>query len=398
MFCPALSAALGLALALTSGAPGPSAHAVDAASARPRVLATAPLWPPPSGASPRHGRRHVPGLAPAPAPTPASTPGLAPADRRTGGATRGKSTEALEAEVFGSEPTPQVRRTPARDDDQRSGARGQNDDTDDDDTDDDQRSARGGRALADLPPVIAPRVMAFGLGTSLMGRSFSFDAPLQPESNFPRAGLLAQLESFPLLATRGWFARLGAGASFGTEIGSTGVGQPDGGTLSYPVSQRRWDLDLRYAIPVTARFLVVPRFGYGRSSYNLDRRAHPAPSTCAATSTQVCLPDVQVSHVALGFDARFAATPRLAIGLGAAFLPAFGVGRGMGQIGVESDTSASGLSGDLSVTWQLLDWLALRGSIPLVHYSYQFSGRTLAYHSASETYYGLTAGAVVFAR
>jgi hypothetical protein len=305
---------------------------------------------------------------------------------------RANSTEALEAQVFGEDATPQVRKAPARPQTSSSS----DDDDDDSDQDDDARSA-GGAATA-LPAVIAPHLIAFGLGTSLMGRSFSFDAPLQPESSFPRGGLVVALESFPLLRVRGWFARFGLGGSFGTEIGSSGVAQPDGATLSYPVSERRWEIDLRYAVPLGQRFLV-PRFGYGQSSYDLARRGQqPAPSACAANSTQVCIPDVAVSHLALGFEARFAATGRLGLSLAAAFLPAFGVGRGMGQLGVESAASARGFSGELAASWQLLDWLALRAALPLVSYSYRFSGRGLSYTSASEAYYGVTAGAVVFAR
>src|SRR5207237_624915 len=119
---------------------------------------------------------------------------------------------------------------------------------------------------------------------------------------------------------------------------------------------------------------------------------------CAANSTQVCIPDVGVSHLALGVDARLALTNRLGLSLAVAFLPAFGVGRGLGQLGAESPASARGVSGELAMTWQLLDWLAVRAALPLVSYSYQFSGQNLTYRSASEMYYGLTAGAVVFTR
>jgi hypothetical protein len=299
------------------------------------------------------------------------------------------------------EAAPQARRAPARarDDEgdagNRNGGSGESDD--DDDEDDGERHGRG--AGITLAPVITPHLIAFALGTSLMGRSFSYDAPLQPESSFPRGGVVAALESYPLLSARGWYARFGVGASFGTEVGSAGMSQADGATLSYPVSERRWDVDVRYALALAPRFLLVPRFGYGHSSYDLGRRAQPAPSTCTASNnTQVCLPDVGVSHIALGFDARFAATPKVAISLGVAFLPSFGVARGMGQLGAEAAPAASGFSTEIGVNWQLLDWLALRAAVPVVRYSYAFSAPALSYKSASETYYGLTAGAVVFAR
>ena len=153
---------------------------------------------------------------------------------------------------------------------------------------------------------------------------------------------------------------------------------------------------MRYALPLGERFLLVPLVGDGHAGYDLARRTQPAPSTCIATSTQVCLPDVQLSHVTLGLDARFAFTPSLAASLAAAYLPGFGLGRGTGQLGVESDASAQGVSTTLAVSWQLLDWLALRAALPVIHYSYTFSRRPLAYTSASETYYGVVVGATVF--
>jgi hypothetical protein len=360
------------------------------------VLAAAPLWAPPSSSSsgvtpaglgspaPRRARKRPPAAVP--------VERAAPSERAAAAAPRKGSTEALEAEVFGNEApaTPQARRAPP------ARARDEQEESDDEEDDDGERRGRG--APIDLPPVITPHLIAFGLGPSLMGRSFSYDAPLQPESSFPRGGVAATLESYPLLRARGWFARFGVGASFGTEIGDAGIGQADGGTLSYKVSERRWEIDLRYALPLAQRFLLVPRFGYGRSSYDLDRRVQPAPSACTPTNMQVCLPDVSVSHVALGFDARFAAKPWLAVTLGAALLPAFGVARGMGQLGAEAAPSAIGFSTELGVSWQLLDWLAVRAAVPMVRYSYAFSAPALTYKAASETYYGISAGAVVFAR
>lgn len=350
--------------------------AVAALAAPRQAAATAPLWQPPEATPkhPPHKRRAPPAARDVPA-------------------AGSNSTEALEKEVFGPESAPAVSRSARQ--------RRQGDDGDDDDGGDasDAETYGGARARAtgNLPAVIAPHLIAFGLGTAVMTRSFRFNAPLQPDDGSARAGVVAELESFPLISIRNrWLARLGLGASFGTEVGSAGIGQADGGTLSYGVSENRWSFDLRYALPLGQRFLLVPLAGYGHAGYDLQRRMQPAPSTCAATSTQTCLSDVQLSHVTLGFDARFAFTPSLAASLAAAYLPSFGLGRGAGQLGVESDASAQGMSGTLAVSWQLLDWLALRAALPVVHTSYAFSRRPLAYTSASETYYGLIAGATVF--
>ncbi len=359
------------------------------------LVVAAGLWAPPSSSS---GGATPAGIV-TPAPRRARKRPTPPPGERAAPPPRKGSTEALEAEVFGEETAPQARRSaPAPGPAARRQSHDEDEDSGDGDDDEDQR---GRAAPINLAPVIAPHLIAFGLGTSLMGRSFSYDAPLQPESSFPRGGVVAALEAYPLLSARGWYARLGVGASFGTELGdATGAAQADGGTLSYKVSERRWELDVRYALPLHQRFLLVPRLGYGRSSYDLDRHPQPSPSTCtsATTMTQVCLPDVGVSHVALGFDARFAATPRLGLSLGAAFLPAFGVARGMGQLGAEAAPSAIGFSTEIAASFQLLDWLALRAGLPVVRYSYTFSAPTVSYKAASEMYYGFTAGAVVFAR
>jgi len=333
-------------------------------------VAPAPLWQPADGTAPKS--------AP-PAATPAPRKHRTPAKRDAAAAT--KSTDALEAEVFGNEANPTVRRPPA-----------------DDDRDETDGRART-RATGNLPAVVAPHTVAFALGTAVMSRSFHFNAPLQGDAGAPRAGIAATLEAFPLLSLDNVrLGRIGVGASLETEIGNAGIGQPDNGTLIYPFTETRWGFDLRYAIPIGGRFLLLPRLGYGHVSYDLERRNQPAPSLCATTSTQVCLPDVQLSHLIVALDARLALTPSVGLSLALAYLPGFGLGNGAGQLGSESDAAVQGMSGTLAANWQLLDWLALRASLPLTHYSYSFNRRPLAYTSASETYYGLVVGATVFAR
>jgi hypothetical protein len=335
---------------------------------------SAPLWQPPEGTTPPKTQ------ATTTTPPPARKHRAAPAKR--GPAGTNKPTEALEAEVFGPETTtPTVQRKPA-----------------DDGADQDDASPRT-RATGNVPAVVAPHLIAFDLGTSVMSRTFHFDAPLQGDAGAPRAGIAAELEAFPLLSLENrWLARLGIGASFDTEIGNAGIGQPDNGTLIYPFTEMRWGIDVRYAIPLAERFLLVPLFGYGHIGYDLERRGQPAPSACINASTQVCLPDVQVSHMTLGLDARVALTQKVGAALQLAYLPGFGLGSGTGQLGSESDATVQGFASTIAASWQLLDWLALRASVPVIHNSYSFSRRPLAYTSASETYYGVVVGATVFAR
>jgi len=335
-------------------------------------VAPATLWQPPEGTSPAK-------TAP-PAATPPPHKHRTPAKRDAAGAN--KSTEALEAEVFGNEPTPTVRRP----------------------TDDDRDETYGGiptRATGNLPAVIAPHMVAFALGTELISRSFQFNSgsSLQGDAGAPRAGIAAAIETFPFLSLDNrQLGRIGFGASFETEVGNAGIGQPDNGTLIYPFTETRWGFDVRFAIPIAERFLLLPRFGYGHLGYDLERRNQPAPSLCATTSSQVCLPDVQLSHLTLGLDARLALVPSVGLSLALEYLPGFGLGGGAGQLGSESDASVQGMAATLTAGWQVLDWLALHASLPLTHYSYSFSRRPLAYTSASETYYGLVIGATVFAR
>src|SRR5262249_50763689 len=137
--------------------------------------------------------------------------------------------------------------------------------------------------------------------------------------------------------------------------------------------------------------------GYGHSGYDLQRTMETtAPSACTGSVMQVCLPDVQLSHFSLGFDARLAVTPTFGLALGAAYLPAFGVGKAPGQLASEASPSVTGVGAELAATWQLAGWLAARFSVPFVRYGYTWSATNLSYKSATEMYYGTVAGLVAW--
>lgn len=299
--------------------------------------------------------------------------------RRAEAQAKAESTASLEEEVFGDDgdtrdrgPAGSVRRTPP-----------------DDDDDDDERPS----ALT----VIAPHLVSFGLGLSMVGRSFGFNTQLQSENSFPRAGMAAALEAFPLLRLGGVISHFGVGASFEREIGSAAVEQTDGGSLGYPVSEGRWSVDLRYAFLFGQRFVLMPLVGFGHSGFDVQRRTETTvPSMCTAMTTQVCLPDVAVSHMTVGASGRFAMTPQWGLSVGLAVLPAFGVSRARGGLGVEGAPSALGYAAEVAVAWQLLDWLSLRAALPVTRYGYSWSGPMAPYSSASETYYSLVVGAAVF--
>src|SRR6185369_8894220 len=115
-------------------------------------------------------------------------------------------------------------------------------------------------------------------------RSFGFNTNLQTESAFPRVGFDARLEAYPLIRQpRGWWRKIGLGVAYARESGRAAVHQSDGGEYSYPVSQSRWGFDLRYAIPVGVRAVVVPALGYGSSSFSLKRQMPVPPSMCMST-------------------------------------------------------------------------------------------------------------------
>jgi hypothetical protein len=328
-------------------------------------------------------------------------PPASPGPRR---AALSKSTDTLEAEVFG-EPPPAVRRKPARHRAhvvRRDVGDGDGDEAADDSADeseDEEEEEDDDGAWAESLPVIAPRLFSLGVGTAFIGRSFRFDAPLQPESTFPRAGVAVDLETFPLSRLRGWLSGLGLGGSFATELGSAGINQADGGRLSYPITERRWDASLRYAIALGGHFVAVPMVGFGQSAYEVQRKSELAPSACGSTATQVCLPDVHLSHLSFGAAARIAFNSSVGVALGAAYLLGFGLGKQTGELGSEATSSAArGVSAELALVWQVKDWLAVRVASPFVRYAYAFGGAGLPYRSATETYYGGILSATIFTR
>jgi hypothetical protein len=374
-----LAAPLVAHLVLAAAAPvAPSAPALE-------LVAATPYWPAPERAKKAKKAR----------------------PRSDDGAQSSKSTDKLEDEVFDDGSSKSKSKAKAR-----AKAGDADDEAEDEGEDDERGGAQVRRRSRPLPqdddetitpslPVVATHVVSFALGGSLMGRRFQFDTALQQEKTFPRPGAAAALELYPLmLAGSDWFTRFGLGASFEREFGSAGLAQADGGTLEYGITEMRWSVDVRYAYAAGERWVLVPRVGFGHSGYDVQRKTETTPpSMCTATATSVCLPDVTYSHLVLGAEARVAFTPTFGMWLGAAFLPAFGVGTAPGQLGAENAPASSiGFGGSLGATWQLGEWLALQASIPVSRTSFVIDGPNNAYRSASEMYYGLVVGAVVWAK
>ncbi len=251
-------------------------------------------------------------------------------------------------------------------------------------------------------PVILPRPISVMAGVSAIGRSFAFNTMTQQkESTFPRPGIALTIEAFPLLRMpRGWHKRLGVGLTLAMEFGAAALANmTTGASTSFPVTQRRWSLDVRYAIPLGERFVLVPALGYGTNAFDLKTLmpATQVPTVCDSSSTMPCLADIYATYAVAGGHIRIAATESLAFSLSGGYFLGLSVSRGPGQLAVEStETKVSGFHIEPGVTFMLKDWLALRAAIPIVRYDYAFTNQMAVYKSATETYYGINGGAVIF--
>ena len=320
---------------LTCRPSSPLCAGVDAAdSSRPRLLPTrrsptAPLWQPPDGTRAPSRRRPPRRRAPrrtstAPRRRSATRPQRQQIDRGAGG--RGLRPE--------SEPSAAGRDRPAGDDDR----------------DDETYGGARTRATGNLPAVVAPHLIAFCAGDGADVAQLHFNAPLQGDAarRAPAWPPRSKPSRCCRSTTAGWRA---------SAIGRV-ASDRDRQRRHRPARQRhadlsasretRWGFDLRYAIPLGERFLLLPRFGYGHVGYDLERRGQPAPSLCATTSTQVCLPDVQLSHLTLGLDARLALAPSVGLSL-AAGLPA-GV-RARARRGAARRRVRRQRAGDVAARW-----------------------------------------------
>jgi hypothetical protein len=249
-------------------------------------------------------------------------------------------------------------------------------------------------------PAIMPRLVWFSGGASALGRTFQFNTALQKESTFPRPGVAMALEAYPLIRMpRGWFKTIGIGASYALELGSAALLQNDGSAVSYPVRQQRWSVDVRYAIPLGERVVVIPALGYASSMFDLQRMTPVPPSQCTNALMQPCLADVQTSALAADAHVRIAVTSELGLGASIGYLVGVGLGKSASQIGSEAGSATwSGYHGQVDASYLVSEWLALRFEVPFVSQSYKFSGGTTTYSSASESYYGVVFGAAVFSR
>lgn len=288
-------------------------------------------------------------------------------------------------------PAPRRRRRASQDDEDEE-------DQDDEDAEENDDDDGEDEPMASLPSILPRAAAVFG-GLSLIPRRFETGPTLQSESALARIGAALALESFPFLsAISGWPRRFGIAASYGIEMGPTGVTAMDGSTTSFPARQSRWNLDLRYAFTPGTRVVFIPLVGLGHSAYDLRRNMPTAYSACLRNQGgPPCLPDTPLTYLRVGLVTRIAITTRIGLSLELAYHPVLGVGRAAGEIGNQAQTvQGAGYIGDLAVSWAHNRWLDWRLGVPLAWYRMQFSGAAVtAYPTGKELYFGVVAGAVV---
>jgi hypothetical protein len=268
------------------------------------------------------------------------------------------------------------------------------------DVEEDEEDEDEAEPLASLPSIV-PRLVTFGVGGSVLRRSFAYASDLQGDTDLPRFGYRLALEAYPLLRLPGAPRMLGLGVWYEQEYGNAGASQTDGSTISFPVNHGRWGFDLRYAFTLGERVVLAPALGFGKTTADLGRNMPIAPLMCTATpaSTPPCFGDVNASHLVVDIHLRIAATPTLALSLAGGYLPGLSVSRGTGGIAAMADASMTGFHVQLGANLMLNDIFALQASIPYWRYGYTFSTPAggMPTPGAKDQYYGLVVGIAVMA-
>src|SRR4029077_13525321 len=190
--------------------------------------------------------------------------------------------------------------------------------------------------------------------------------------------------------------KLGLGVSYERTSGTASIYQmADGSTVSYPVSQGSFGLDVRYAFPIGPRVVLIPALGYGKASADLSRRTPVVPSMCIATNAQPCFADAKPSYISIDMHLRVAAPPGLSLSLVGGYLLGLSVADGMDQISAEGTAKVQGFHADVGASFLVRDWFALAATVPIRYYGYALTptaGGTATYRAASDLTYGLVAG------
>lgn len=243
--------------------------------------------------------------------------------------------------------------------------------------------------------LIGPRLANVAVGATAVARSFSFDAPLQRESSFPRPGIAMEAQVLPLRPfVAGALRNLGLGLVYAKETGKAVL---SGGAQEQRLSvvQDRFQLDARWAFALSPSLTLTPLIGYGRMRYQAVDAVEALPSQCPASNGVICLPRVILDHAHVGADLGWAITESVALLASAGALVSVKQDAGSGALAAEANVRTLGFTGRLGGVWALRDWFGVRATVDLASIHHMFSSpRQLGYSSATETYWSFGLGVV----
>ena len=313
------------------------------------------------------------------------------------------------APAGGDAASPRPKRRPIKMDDSQEEGDEDSEEGDEEDDEDKPRVVKRRKRVEEEPeveepialqPAVIPRLIAFGVGTAMVRRSFSYDqATLQGDKGI-RLGYQIAVESYPFVTQMsGAHRTLGIGAYYEKEYGDATSTMPDGSFSGYGFNQSRWGFDARYGIPIGDSFLLMPALGYGRIGADLQRTQSVTPGNCmSAGGMPPCFGDVKAAYLSADVHLRLGVSPTFALSLAGGYLLGLGVTRGADQITAEASATMKGFHVDAGAMVLIKDWLAVQAVVPFRRYSFSFGGTGLAYKSAADMYYGLMGGLVVFTK
>jgi hypothetical protein len=313
------------------------------------------------------------------------------------------------APASGDAATSRAKRRPIKMDESAEEGEDDSEEGDDEDDEDKPKVTKRRKRVEEEPEVeepisllapIIPHVISFEVGPAMVRRSFAYDLGTLQGDKGIRLGYQLAVESFPFVTQMsGAYRTLGIGAFYEKEYGDATSTMPDGSFSGYGFNQSRWGFDARYGIPIGDTFLLMPAIGYGRIGADLERMQAVTPANCmSAGGMPPCFGDIKAAYLNLDVHLRLAVSPVFALSLAGGYLQGIGVARGPDQITAEAGASMKGFHVDAGASFLITNWLAVQAVIPFRRYGFAFSTPGVAYHAATDMYYGVMGGLTVFAK
>ncbi len=264
---------------------------------------------------------------------------------------------------------------------------------DDDDDDDDDRVAsaeddgeddgdegavrrRGGGADG----VVDPRLPAIDLaaGLSVTQRKLAFTTaqgagPVQGYSGNPVAGALVTAQVFPLALNKentsitrnvGVSILLDRVVKIESRLAYDNMGTPETAVLA--TRQQRYAAGLVYRHPLGDKAVVQGQLRYNRMKFIIDRDQLPA-------GVDIQIPSVNYTFVDPGVSVRYASSPKLTIGGGAAFLLVLNAGE-MQQAEEYGAAKVTGLDLDVGVSYLVAPKIVVAAEGRYTTFGFAFDG------------------------